>query len=168
MKIVLRDSTITDDITLLYPNQSGTIGRVQDITGNTFSSARISYSEQSVTNIVLNNGFWTALTDFTSGTLIGYSVIRAIYQFRCNRISQNGTPVNGLWQFRVQNGNLDLGYPVFTVPDSGTGLYNWGTWIIDYHNPLSTSSNFILGASKTSGGGQNASAQARLIKLTYF
>lgn len=167
-KIIHIAPSITEDVDLLYPNQSGTIGRLSDITGTSSSITRLSYSQQTATNIVLSAGFWTACWNF--GSVTSEQVFRAIFHFRCNRTAQNGTSIAGQWLFRLQYGDtLDMGYPTYNVPNSGGGLYDWGTMTIDFQNPTTSSLPILtLYASRTSGGGVNGSAQARLTKITYF
>ena len=158
------DPTITSDVNLLYPNQSGTIARLSDITVTPTSITSLFYSRQTKTNIVINSGFWANAFNF--GTVIANHAFRANFVFRCNKVTGFGA---GQWQFRVQFGDtLDLGYPIYTVPSAPSGIYDWGTMQVDFLNPIASSLPILyLYASKTTGGGVT-SAQARLTRLTYF
>lgn len=148
-KIILKDQTIASDISLTYPNASGTIARVEDITGTITQLPTLTLVDKGTHTHNCVPGTFSTVTTFAVENIPNNGFWRIQTAFRGNKFT--GTSAGNRWRVRwyqIGGGATSIiDIPIATSP-LGTPLYDFAIFDFDLSNQTGSTQSYTLEVTK--------------------
>ena len=148
-KIILRDQTLSNSISLLYPNASGTIARIEDITFGIAQLPTVTLLDKGSHTQSCVPGTFTTVSTFAVETIPNNGYWRIQTAFRGNKFT--GASTGNKWRVRwiqIGGGTTSIIDVPIATSALGTPIYDFAIFDFEFNNQTGSSQNYSLQVTK--------------------